>query len=364
MTDKPGDRLLFVGPMPPPVGGYTTIAKSFVKAWQDQTGHPPKLVNTSPGRNKNKPGITGIGDIVRGLRIGLEMCWKSTPAYPLLVLLTVPFFQHMASTIRFLRDKKDVPVLLWFSGGTLHEAIASMEKEKRHVVLQDLQQMEKIIVETNIVWDGLRSLGLDETLVVPNPRPVSWNCLPPVHQSLNSPLQVLFFGRVIEEKGVFVLIDAVEQANRQGCSVECEIYGPIDGEIENRFNEACNRSRNVKYGGIVNGKVVSHITQYDVLALPTWFPREGHPGAIVEAMMAGIPVIATDHMALPEIVEDGTNGRLVEPQSVDDLSKVLCELVNNPTEYARYAQAHRERLVQHDAATAVRRIHRSICTIA
>ena len=100
---------------------------------------------------------------MRGLKIGLEMCWKSTSAYPLLILLTVPFFQHMAPIIRFVRDKKDVPVLLWFSGGTLHEAIEGMEKKQRDAVLQDLQQMEKVIVETNTVRNSLRDLGSCET---------------------------------------------------------------------------------------------------------------------------------------------------------------------------------------------------------
>jgi glycosyltransferase involved in cell wall biosynthesis len=57
--------------------------------------------------------------------------------------------------------------------------------------------------------------------------------------------------------------------------------------------------------------------------LPTFYSGEGHPGVIVEAMIAGIPVITTAHRSIPEIVKDGFNGLLVPPLDSMGLAQAI-----------------------------------------
>ena len=54
------------------------------------------------------------------------------------------------------------------------------------------------------------------------------------------------------------------------------------------------------------------MNESDLLVMPTYYPAEGHPWVIVEALAAGLPVISTDQGAISESVIDGVNGYLVD----------------------------------------------------
>ena len=100
------------------------------------------------------------------------------------------------------------------------------------------------------------------------------------------------------------------------------------------------------------GDAPALLAGYDAVVLPTWFPREGHPGVLVEAMMAGVPVVTTHHMAIPELVSDGVNGLLVTPRDADALARAIQRLAAYPDERFVMGAAHRSRLARHDAAEA------------
>ena len=65
----------------------------------------------------------------------------------------------------------------------------------------------------------------------------------------------------------------------------------------------------------------------DVFLLPSYF--EGLPYTILEAMAHGLPVIATNVGAIPEVIEEGINGFLINPGDIDDLTKKIETLITN-----------------------------------
>jgi len=64
-----------------------------------------------------------------------------------------------------------------------------------------------------------------------------------------------------------------------------------------------------------------------VFLLPSYF--EGLPYTILEAMAHGLPVIATNVGAIPEVIEEGINGFLINPGDIDDLTKKIKTLITN-----------------------------------
>ena len=66
----------------------------------------------------------------------------------------------------------------------------------------------------------------------------------------------------------------------------------------------------------------------DIVALPSWW--EGHPLAILEAMAAEKPVIASNVGGTPEIIDHGKNGLLVPPRDPEALAEAICRLIENP----------------------------------
>jgi len=68
------------------------------------------------------------------------------------------------------------------------------------------------------------------------------------------------------------------------------------------------------------------IKSADIFVLPTYYPPEGHPWSIVEAMAAGLPVISTDQGAITESVIDSVNGYIVEKNDPRDLAEKIIRL--------------------------------------
>ncbi|WP_118840766.1 glycosyltransferase family 4 protein [Salinibacter ruber] len=351
--------LTFAAPHPPPIGGYTRIAENFASAWAEQTGHSPVIIDTSPGRDKHEPGV-GVRDVIRGLHIGAQMWWKVTPPRAFIVLATALFYQKLRPVIDYLHRTRGLPTFVWFSGGVVHEAFQDVSVKKRKKLVASLNAVDRVIVETKQVRNGLQEEGVDDIITMPNPRLVDWDNLPDISRSPDrQEIRVLFFSRVVAEKGPFVLAEAVQKARSRGANVTYDIYGPVaESDCASLQNHTDDDS--IRYRGVFDGDTIEFIKDYDIVGLPTWFKGEGHPGVIVEAMMAGVPVLTTNHKAIPELVDDGENGLLVETNNVEQLTEALCCLAENRQRIGKMGRAHRERLHQHDAAEAVRRVREEI----
>ena len=81
---------------------------------------------------------------------------------------------------------------------------------------------------------------------------------------------------------------------------------------------------------------------FDVFALPSRY--EGLPTAVVEAMVCGIPVVATAVNAVSDVVVPGETGLLIPPQRPDLLAEAVCYLLDHPDAAARMAASARDRL--------------------
>jgi glycosyltransferase involved in cell wall biosynthesis len=96
------------------------------------------------------------------------------------------------------------------------------------------------------------------------------------------------------------------------------------------------------------------LSAFDVFALPSRY--EGLPTAIVEAMVCGIPVVATAVNAVSDVVVPGETGLLVPPGRPDLLAEALCYLLDSPGTAARMAMTARERLGTRFSVAALREV--------
>ncbi len=149
------------------------------------------------------------------------------------------------------------------------------------------------------------------------------------------PLRILYVGVLLPHKGAHVLIDALKGIPAE--RTHTSFYGAeVAGRqpYVDRLHEAA-AGLSVHWGGVYKRSALQAIlTEHDVLVMPvTW--EETFSLVTREALQAGLPVIAARRGALPEVVEDGRNGLLFEPENAADLQHCLRRLLNEPGLLAR-----------------------------
>ena len=132
-------------------------------------------------------------------------------------------------------------------------------------------------------------------------------------------LQVLYLSNMIREKGYPDVLEAARICAEHGVNAHFVFAGKFYSEAEeDAFRNMIAQepyASCVEYAGIVAGEEkLRLLEQSDVFTLPTYYPHEGQPITIIEAMSAGMPVICTNHAGICDLVADGVNGIFVAPQ--------------------------------------------------
>ena len=158
---------------------------------------------------------------------------------------------------------------------------------------------------------------------------------------------VLFVGGVGSRKGVFDILKAVPLVVSQRPNVRFIFAGPEEqrGAMA-QIEQACASARlngAVQFLGQVTGQAKLNLfLRASVFVLPSY--GENMPYALLEAMGVGLPVIVTPVGAIPEIVEDGHNGFLIEPGDYQALADRLVQLLQEPALCAAISRANNERI--------------------
>jgi glycosyltransferase involved in cell wall biosynthesis len=158
-------------------------------------------------------------------------------------------------------------------------------------------------------------------------------------------------GRLSDEKGFDVLIRATHQLLTAGAPVELVIIG--EGDAKERLQALISalgcEDRIHLLGYRADTKDL--YSAMDIFALSSL--REGLPNALLEAMAMEVPVVATRVAGIPQLIQDGHNGLLVQASSVDELTEALARLVANPSLRIRLHQAAR-RVIENRYSFAAR----------
>lgn len=142
---------------------------------------------------------------------------------------------------------------------------------------------------------------------------------------------IFFLGHLWTLKGCYILLEALSLLNQENIDFNCIFAGTvIDIDPENfqkRILEL-KLEKKVSYVGPVYGEEkIKHFLESDIFAYPTLNDSFGL--VLVEAMEAGLPVIASHEGAIPEIVQDTINGFIVPKQDVKILAHKLLLLIKD-----------------------------------
>jgi glycosyltransferase involved in cell wall biosynthesis len=322
-------RVVVIGPLPPPFHGGA-VATSYVLGSELAHAATVLHLDTTDRRGLDNIGALDVGNVLLALRhfAGMLRLLLRRPE-----VVYVPLAQNTLGALRdtlFLAPAllSGARVVVHLHGGGFGDFHAAAPAPLRLLLRLLLARVDRVIV----LAEGLRGVvnGLvpaSRVAVLPNGIPDMFGP-PPDRRGRRGPVRVLYLGNLMRAKGFLDVMSAVLRLREQGLALELDLAGAWGGEQDRMaavpLLERLGGAARV-HGPVSGSAKLDLFRAADLFAFPSY--SEGHPYVVLEAMAAGLPVVATSLPGISETVRDGVTGRLVGPGAVADLADALHALV-------------------------------------
>jgi glycosyltransferase involved in cell wall biosynthesis len=243
-----------------------------------------------------------------------------------------------------------VPVVLHMHGGGFASFYARTGLPgRRRFIAWVFRRVSRVVALSEQWRDALQALFPDAAIViVPNPIQVPAE---PARLA-GDPPRVLFLGAWTENKGVFDLLAAWATVRRRMPHARLELGGAGDEQALRAFAREQGVQDAVDWLGWIGGDDKRAALQRAwLLVLPSHM--EALPMAVLEAMAAGLPIVATRVGGIPHAVRHEVDGLLIAPRDVGGLADALLALLTDEDRRRAMGTSARQRVRDHFAAEVV-----------
>lgn len=150
--------------------------------------------------------------------------------------------------------------------------------------------------------------------IIPNPAPKPLSSIVRSLSPQDGPVRFLFVGQMEKHKGIELLLQAINRL-----SIAFELHFAGDGTMANEVNRLAQRDERIFVHGFISLEHIKRLmANSDAVVIPS-LCYENSPTVIYESFQIGTPVIASRIGGIPELVNDGQTGLLIEPSSIASL---------------------------------------------
>ncbi len=351
MTRSGRNRVLVVGPLPPPRGGVSVWVESLLQS-RLASEYDIRVLDISRRRPFERTNVLDAASVLACLRQCLKLCWLILRLRPALVHVMVT-----SSRWGLLRDGA-LALLAWAMGRRLilHMHGSSFDREYdrasplRRAFMRFLFERPILMLVLGEAWRSFFSAFLpperirivQTTLTVDFMRRLDG--LQPTPSPNGAPV-LLFVGCLGRRKGAFDLIEAMKRVHARHPDAGLRLAGPPEFPHELPALRSAIASAGLEKVVEIVGEcgppdLMRELGRAHAYVLPSY--REGLPMSLLEAMAAGLPPVTTPVGAVAEVVKDGVNGSLVQPGDVTALAESLSALLGDPLLRKRLGAAARE----------------------
>ncbi|MCK4499924.1 glycosyltransferase family 4 protein [Candidatus Babeliales bacterium] len=172
----------------------------------------------------------------------------------------------------------------------------------------------------------------------------------------------LFVGRLVEEKGTREIVSSLDSLISSRGNEDFAFWFVGDGPEMRYLQSVAKKYPKDLYCllGRLNQDALEDIYRQSFALLLPSYHREGFPYVVIEAMRAGLPIIATPTGVLPDIIHERKNGFLIPPLNHAVLTKAIEKLLDNPDLYAAIQRNNISYFQQHLSKAAAEKYYRSL----
>lgn len=349
--------------VPPPYGGGELLGEAMANFFKDKSGYEVYTFNRGKATKKTQ-GRVNLKNILDGMRwvfSGIDLMVEHQPKR---LFLSIP-----KNTAAFLRS---LPLIEYASQtgiriygelpGARFQFLDSPGLVSR-IGLHYLRKFHSIRFLGESIQEYYKSTGIKNPVVIDNG--ILAPSLPQEKTNLAAarPLQLLYVGALNRSKGVAELVQAVSILIESGHDVACTLVGEwsdqhLKDEIERKCTMNPELKNRLRFTGLVTGDDKwKEYSGASILVHPTTW--DGQPLTILEAMAMGLCIVSTNVGAIPDTVEDGYNGRVLETNDPNAVAEAVAWYYNNPAELAtvmlRNRRTYEERFTQNKYLTNIQR---------
>jgi glycosyltransferase involved in cell wall biosynthesis len=341
-NNKP--KVLFVLQLPPPVHGSSVVGQYIKDSCLIASSFECRFINSSFSRDMSEIGVMSFKKAV----IYFSIFLRTLKA----LLIFRPHLCYMAPTAKGIGFYKDFPVILLFRlfgrKTILHFHNKGVKRYQDKWLDDKLYRFvfhrSMVILLSNRLFDDVKKyVSFKDTFICPNGLPLSLSVKR--RKKTDATVYLLFLSNMMKAKGVFDLLEACNILNKKGLNFICDFVGKWADVSEEKFNHA------VKEKDLTD-KVFAHGAKYgpekelffekaDIFVFPTH--NECFPLVLLEAMRHGLPVLSTDEGGIPDMIDDGITGYIVEKQHPEKLADRIEELIRNPELQKKMGKAGQEK---------------------
>jgi glycosyltransferase involved in cell wall biosynthesis len=273
--------------------------------------------------------------VIRAAVEGVDLVWIKVPASnALLTLLAArrarrPFFTWVAGSARAVvrgQQRRGPAAWLAAAGAIVYDGVTRILERSGPSIRLGGSQFTSVVTREEIAATRKRRKARTGGKRKPG-------------AGAEVPIRIVWAGRMVPDKGLDDLFVALASLRAGGVAAELELLG--DGPARPRleaFAAQLGLGDALMWGGHIANRAtyMDRLRDADLFVLPS--RAEGVPKVVIEAMAAGLPVVATRVGGLPALLGSGP-GRLVDPNTPGQLAEAIAGMARDPAERARLREA-------------------------
>ena len=334
--------ILLIGPFPEPLSGVSIANQVVNEVLSEDSQFEVDLINTSYSIFDEEIGKFSFKKAFFYLTLNLNIfkIFKHkiiyiTPGQTFYGILKYGFFIILGSVFR-------KELIIHVHGNYLGKEYQSLKGFKRVLFYFLVSRFTKGIVLSNSLKHNLTPFLEDKNIFsLPN---FAQDYLYTEDKKLvNDELRIFYLSNLMKEKGIFCLLNALKNLEKNNIIYKAKIAGNIDQKYSKEILNLFTELKNAEYIGVVNGDDKKNLLKWgNVFVLPTFYKMEGQPISILEAMATKNLVVTTNHAGIPDIFKDKVNGYLVKKNSIKSIQDILTYIATNKSEIEKIATYNKE----------------------
>lgn len=324
-------KILYFIQLPPPIHGVSSINKFIYESKMVNANIKKRKISINYSDDLNKLGKASVNKILILIRLWLQLLYSLTIFRPSLVYFTI-----VPLGSGFIRDLIFVILFKIFNVKTiyhLHGNGISDVRSKFKIRLYRFVFSDSVVIHLSegLLKKEIIPLKLKNSTLYSVPNGTDEISDVPYKKKKNEKINILYLSNYSESKGLFVLINAIKILKQNELKFHLRVVGKPFNINKSKLDNLIKLYNLNEYISFVGPKYKEgkdrEFRKADIFVFPTL--NDTFPLVIIEAMKYSLPVVSSAEGAIPEIIEDGKTGFIVDKGDYISVANRLERLIKN-----------------------------------